>query len=79
MVNRGIRASQPDTEIYILLNTDVILRPSWLDTILNKFDEDPNIGIVGYQDNTPEDKEDEEVLYPEYITGHCLGIRREVR
>lgn len=84
-VNRGIRACAGDTEYYCLLNTDVRLKPGWLNALIAKINEDPNTALVGYPDGRYPDGDDQECFYPrteehpdapDYVTFHTVLISR---
>ncbi len=74
-VNRGFRASIPNIEYLVEVNTDCILLPGWLDKLINVLDVNPKAAIVGYP-NSSDCERIEKVDYPNYITGHCIAIRR---
>jgi len=76
--NRGIRyANRHFSPEYILvLNTDCELRDGWLESLVSILDDDPQIGIVGY-DNVcnPLPEAFNRIYEPHYVTGHCLALR----
>ena len=82
-LNRGIRACSGYTKYYCCLNTDVSLRPGWLNKLIETMNKYPNTAIVGYPDGKyVEEGPDEEVFFPEktgytsYVTGHCFIVPR---
>ena len=77
-VNRGIRYAvrhwNPD--LILCINTDCILKQGWYEHLVGAF-EDQRVGIAGYRDGYHMDygKPYTEVKKPDYITGHCFGMR----
>lgn len=76
-LNRGIRAAQPNTEYFICINTDCELSPGWLNSLIAVMEFDKSCAICGYPDGVPENKPLEKIGVPNYITGHCICIRRK--
>lgn len=80
-LNRGIRSAQPDTEFYCCVNTDCILKPGWLQRLIDAHVEHHNAAIIGYADGRPAAGEGEHQAFcptrapsPDYITGHCFTV-----
>jgi GT2 family glycosyltransferase len=83
--NRGLRKAYElyHPEYLVLMNSDCDLKPGW-DTALLRCMEDPDVGLVGYRDSTPEDHREiyqtepfYNVEHPGYVTGHLLMFRTE--
>jgi glycosyltransferase involved in cell wall biosynthesis len=79
-VNRGIRyaVQEHSAELVIVINTDCRLENGWFEEMINAFHH-PNVGMAGFWDTYPEvdwtKKPFTEVKLPDYITGHCFGLR----
>lgn len=81
--NRGIRYAYHNfhPEFIVCLNSDLDLKRGWLDWLIKGF-VDPSVGMVGYRDNHDPDlfrkKSYTEQRRPEYVTGHCFGLRTKM-
>lgn len=77
-LNRGIRAAQPNTDLFVLLNTDCQVKPGFVNRMLDCLEEHPDAAVIGYPDGIPTEGGFSQVLYPQYVTGHCMLIPRSV-
>jgi GT2 family glycosyltransferase len=79
-VNRGIRhaVQENGADLVFVINTDCRLENGWFEELRNAF-HNPKVGMAGYWDTFPEvdwhRKPFTEVNLPDYITGHCFGLR----
>lgn len=79
--NQGLRHTT--SEWFVLLNSDTIPRPNWLEELYDVRDEvtrtvGPNLAIVGgHVARDPSYPRWQNVKHPAYVTGHCLLINRE--
>ncbi len=79
-INRAIRSAQPDNDFYVLVNSDVIVKPGWLNKLMNAMLDNPNAIAIGYYDGIPGPGDDlEPVYYPsrprfnDYVSGHLFA------
>lgn len=88
-VNRGHRyicnslgPSSKNIEVLVTINSDCRLEPGWLQALIDPFTHSNlRAGIVGYPEEFRVGKKQKELAlsnHPEYITGHCWGVRVEV-
>ena len=59
-VNQGLHAATGD--VLLLLNQDIVAQPNWLEPVLQRLQQDPQIGIVGSK-----------LLYPDGRVQHAGG------
>ena len=83
-LNRAIRACQPNTDLYVCVNTDCELKPGWLNRLVSAYEKHPKSAIIGYPDGSPNDGEGEQQAFypsvpdhPDYITGHCFLVPKQ--
>ncbi len=76
-VNKGIRVSETDR--IAVVNTDMKLRPGWLERLNEAMGKSRSIGLVGYPLRCNQDEDwDKRVIEPGYVTGHCVLLKREM-
>ena len=79
-VNRGIRYAKENynPNYYFVINSDCQFIDQPLEKLLQTL-QNPEIGLTGYEDS-PQVKDEEYTLvdFPNFVTGHCLGIKKEL-
>jgi len=72
--NQGMSAAHPASRYLLLLNPDVeILRPDWLEILIETIEQSPKVGLAG-----PLHKHRPMGPVYGFIDGHCLLFRREL-
>jgi GT2 family glycosyltransferase len=75
--NRGIRYAYHHykADVILVVNTDCDLRQGWYEGLLGGISLLPQVGIVGFRDNSTGGGPYTTIRYPDYITGHCMAYR----
>lgn len=92
--NLGIAAAiQVGAKYVVLINNDIRVDPRWLDAAVEVAEQDPRVGVVGFQVFEPESGGDDreasfeqakvswkalEISYPKYVGGMAMFVRAEV-
>jgi GT2 family glycosyltransferase len=85
-LNKGIKASRIDTDLFLLLNNDIIFSDRWLSKIIHEMVRYPEMlsaspmskdqGNIWHKDKTSEPKFGYEIR--KHIAGFCIVVKKEV-
>jgi GT2 family glycosyltransferase len=81
--NRAIRCASPDTDYYLCVNTDCLVKQGWVQLLVEEMINHPMAAIIGYHDGKPGNEGGLQQAYypsrsgfPDYVTGHCFMVPR---